>query len=245
MIKLAISGCHGRMGTKITQLAQQQPERFTIHTLLEHPENPKAKEPCEGINVSIDNSTLQDADALIEFTLPEGTLKNLKACVEYKIPMVIGTTGLTPEQTEEVKKAAETIPIIYGTNMSIGVNVLFKVTELVAQKLCNLTDISIYEEHHIHKLDAPSGTAKTLAEIAEKASNHEVRHLDPLREGEIIGNHEIIFETEFDTFEMYHHAKDRAMFALGALEGAAFLAEKKPGLYNMQQVLGLDKIEIK
>jgi len=245
MIKLAVSGCHGRMGRKITQRALQQPERFTIHTLLEHSGHPKVKEQCEGIDVSIDNASLAGADALIEFTLPDGTMKNLEACVKYKVPMVIGTTGLNPEQTEKVNEAAKSIPVIYGTNMSIGVNVLFKATELVSKKLQDLKDINVYEEHHVHKIDAPSGTAITLAEVAEKASNHDVRHLEPLREGEIIGNHEIVFESEFDTFKMYHHAKDRAMFALGALEGAAYLAGKKPGLYNMQQVLGLDKIEIK
>ncbi|MDP8212175.1 MAG: 4-hydroxy-tetrahydrodipicolinate reductase [Candidatus Zapsychrus exili] len=245
MIKLAISGCLGRMGTKITQLALRQPKRFEIHTLLEHPSHPKANQACEGVPVSADSSSLKGSDVLIEFTLPEGTLQNLRTCVEQKIPMVIGTTGLTPEQKKEVKKAAEIIPIIYGTNMSIGVNVLFKATELVAKKLQGAMDISIYEEHHIHKKDSPSGTAKTLAEIAEEASKQKAKfNPEPLREGEIIGNHEIAFETEFDTFKMYHHAKDRAMFALGALEAAHYLAEKKPGLYSMQQVLGLDQIKV-
>lgn len=248
MIKLAITGACGRMGQKIYNLAKQD-KRFSVVALFERPDHPQSNSTIDGIKITSNFSLLKKtADVLIDFTLPEGTMQSLKACVDYKIPIVIGTTGLSVDQNKKIAEAAKTIPLIYGTNMSIGVNVLFKMTELVGKKLAKTTatDIAIYEEHHIHKKDAPSGTAKTLAEIAEKTSGQKVRFdPQPLRQGEIIGNHKITFETEFDTLELYHSAKNRAMFALGALEAASFLASgRSPGLYNMQQVLGLDKIVI-
>ena len=249
MIKLAIAGARGRMGQKIYSLAKQD-KRFSVAALFERPDHPERNLTIDGIKIVSDLSFLKNnADVLIDFTLPEGTMQNLSACVDCKIPIVIGTTGLSDDQAKKVEEAARVIPIIYGTNMSIGVNVLFKITELVGKKLAQATatDIAIYEEHHIHKKDAPSGTAKTLAQIAEETSKQKVRFdPEPLRQGEIIGNHRITFETNFDTLEIYHSAKDRAMFALGALEAAHFLtAGKAPGLYSMQQVLGLDKITIK
>jgi 4-hydroxy-tetrahydrodipicolinate reductase len=217
--------------------------------LFERLDHPEVNKEIESIKIASNFSLLKNnVDVLIDFTLPEGTMQSLEACVKYKIPVVIGTTGLSAEQTKKVSEAAKTIPIIYGTNMSIGVNVLFKITELVGKKLAKATatDIAIYEEHHEHKKDAPSGTAKTLAEIAEKTSGQKACFdPQPLRQGEIIGNHRITFETNFDTLELYHSAKDRAMFALGALEAAHFLtAGRSPGLYTMQQVLELDKIVI-
>jgi len=248
MIKLAITGACGRMGQKIYSLAKQD-KRFSVVSLFERSDHPKNNTIVDGIKIMSDLSALNGkADVLIDFTLPEGTIQSLEACLEYKIPIVIGTTGLSSDQTKKISEAAKIIPLIYGTNMSIGVNVLFKMTELIGKKLAKTTkaDIAIYEEHHIHKKDAPSGTAKTLAEIAEKTSGQKIRFdPEPLRQGEIIGNHKITFETEFDTLELYHSAKDRAMFALGALEAANFLTSgRSPGLYNMQQVLELDKIVI-
>ncbi|HOD12253.1 MAG TPA: 4-hydroxy-tetrahydrodipicolinate reductase [Candidatus Omnitrophota bacterium] len=248
MIKLAITGACGRMGQKIYSLAKQD-KRFSVTALLERLDHPQVNKEIDGIKISSDFCVLKDnVDVLIDFTLPEGTMQSLEACVQHKIPIVIGTTGLSAEQAKKVSEAAKIIPVIYGTNMSIGVNVLFKITELIGKKLAQTTatDIAIYEEHHIHKKDAPSGTAKTLAEIAEKTSGQKARFdPQPLRQGEIIGNHRITFETKFDTLELYHSAKDRAMFALGALEAAHFLTAGRPaGLYTMQQVLELDKIII-
>jgi len=245
MIKLAVSGCLGRMGQKITNLALQKKELFEITTLLEYENHPNINEPFEGFAISSNNNDIKGSDVLIEFTLPEGTLDNLKACVKHNVAMVIGTTGIKEKGAKEIEEASKQIPIIFASNMSIGVNVLFKATELAAKKLTEITDIAIYEEHHCHKKDAPSGTAKTLAQVAQRGSSQEVRFFpDPLREGEIIGNHEVTFDTKFDIFKLYHSAKDRDMFASGALTAAVFLKNKKSGLFNMQQVLGLDKITI-
>ncbi len=244
MIKLGVSGAKGRMGQTIAHLAIKDND-FALTTLLEHKDCPDVSGDINGVGYTTDNSALEQCDAVIEFTLPDGTLENLKACVEYKVPMVIGTTGFTDEGLAAITEAAKTIPIVFASNMSIGVNVFFKITELVGKKLKDIQGIKVYEEHHIHKKDSPSGTAKTIAEIAEKSSGKTVSFdPEPLREGEIIGNHDITFETTFDTLKMSHHAKDRAMFALGSLTAAKFLIGKEPQLFNMQQVLGLDSIHI-
>ena len=245
MINLAISGCLGRMGQKITNLALQQKEIFNIVTLLEHKDHPGANGDLHGYDISTDNNSLAGSDVLIEFTLPEGTLANIEACLKYNTAIVIGTTGFSKDGIKIIESASKSIPIVFASNMSIGVNVLFKATELVAKKLRDIQNIKIYEEHHCHKKDAPSGTAKTLAQIAENGFKEKVIFdPEPLRKGEIIGNHEMTFDTNFDVLKLYHHAKDRDMFANGALTAAEFLKNKAPGLYDMQQVLGLDKITI-
>ncbi|MBP9854271.1 MAG: 4-hydroxy-tetrahydrodipicolinate reductase [Candidatus Omnitrophica bacterium] len=238
MINLAISGAQGRMGQAITKMALADPA-FKVTVLLEHKDHPKNRETLHGIKISTDNSVLKGCDALIEFTLPEGTMDNVKTAAKHKVPMVIGTTGFTAEQTEEIKKAAKIIPIVLSTNMSIGVNTLFKMIEIAATKI-DPVHISLTETHHIHKKDKPSGTAKTMAETAEKFSKIKLANIESIREGEVIGDHSIRFESNEDVLTISHHAKDRGMFAKGALTAAKFLQSKKPGLYNMQDVLGFN-----
>lgn len=238
MLKLSISGCHGRMGRRITELALKDSD-FKVTTLLEHKEHPRIEEKIEGLPVTADNSALKGSDVLIEFTLPEATLANLKACAAHNVKMVIGTTGLTPEQTAEVKQASQKIPIVFSSNMSVGVNVTFKMAQIAAAVLGENSHVKITEAHHIHKKDAPSGTAKTLAEIIEQASGRKVQDIHSLREGEIVGDHTVVFECEEDAVTIMHHAKTRDIFAKGALVAAKFLADKKNGLFTMQDVLGL------
>lgn len=242
MIKLAISGAHGRMGQAIGNLAVKAPDKFKITTLLEHSGHAKLSQGIHGIPVTADNNNLVGCEALIEFTLPEGTLSNLEAAVRHKVPMVIGTTGFSEDQIQKIHEASKSIPIVFASNMSIGVNVLFNLIEQAGQKLRGITDISIGETHHIHKKDAPSGTAKTMKEKADSTSPVKARFDEDKikREGEVIGYHEITFETEFDTLTIIHNAKDRAMFARGALTAAEFLQDKTSGLYNMQDVLSLN-----
>ncbi|MGE0267204.1 MAG: 4-hydroxy-tetrahydrodipicolinate reductase [Candidatus Omnitrophota bacterium] len=239
MIKLAISGAQGRMGQAITQLALSGSD-FKVAVLLEHINHPKNRETVNGIKISTDNNVLKGCQVLIEFTLPEGTMENLKAAVKYKIPMVIGTTGFTTAQIQEIKKASKIIPIVLSTNMSIGVNTLFKMIEIAGSKI-DPVHISLTETHHIHKKDKPSGTAKTMAEVAEKFSGLKLAEISSIREGEVIGDHTIRFESNEDVLTISHHAKDRSMFAKGALTAAKFLQNKSPGLYNMQDVLGFNK----
>ncbi len=206
MIKLAVSGCQGRMGQSITRLALAD-SAFKLTTLLEHKDHPKANETVGDLKISTDNSTLRGADTLIEFTTPEATAANIQACVQCGVKMVIGTTGLQLEQIEAIRKASEKIPIIFASNMSVGVNILFKLTQIAAEKTGTSYTINMSEAHHVHKKDAPSGTAKTLAEIAEKASGTKVENIESIREGEIIGDHAVVFESEEDMISVSHHAK--------------------------------------
>lgn len=238
MIKLVISGCQGRMGQSIARLAFEDRD-FNVTTLLEHKDHPKAQETVQGMKVHTVSSALQGNDVLIEFTTPQATLEHVRACAQYGVKMVIGTTGLEPAQIDEIQKASQKIPIVFSSNMSVGVNILFKLTEVAASKTGQLYTINMTEAHHIHKKDAPSGTAKTLAEVAQRASGAKVQDIQSIREGEIVGDHTVIFESEEDVITISHHAKNRDIFAKGALVAAKFLAHKDKGLFSMQDVLGL------
>ncbi len=239
MIKLAVSGCKGRMGESITRLALEDQE-FALAALLEREDHPDIGATAHDLTVSADNAALEGCDALIEFTSPGATIANLQACLDHGVKMVIGTTGLAPEQIEKIKSAAEQIPIVFASNMSVGVNILFKLTQIAAEKTGTSYTINISEAHHVHKKDAPSGTAKTLAEIAEKASGTNVENIESIRKDEIIGDHSVVFESGEDIITVSHHAKNRDIFAKGALVAAKFLAGKDKGLFNMQDVLGLN-----
>ena len=240
MIKLAISGSQGRMGQRITQLALADKE-FKLSALLEHKSHPKVNTMLNKVTVSGDGNSIKVSDVLIEFTLPDATMENLKAAVKHKVKMVIGTTGLNPKQISQIKAASKKIPIVFSSNMSVGVNVVFKLVEIAGGKTGKAYTIRLTEAHHIHKKDAPSGTAKTLAEYAEKLSKQKVQDIKSIREGEIIGDHDVIFESEQDIITIRHHAKNRDIFAKGSLVAAKFLKNKKNGLYNMQDVLGFNK----
>jgi 4-hydroxy-tetrahydrodipicolinate reductase len=239
MIKLAVSGCQGRMGQSITRLALQD-KAFKLSALLEHKDHPKVNQTEHGIIINADNRALKGCEVLIEFTTPQATIENLQACLDNRVKMVIGTTGLQPEQTARIKAAAKRIPIVYASNMSVGVNILFKLTQIAAQRTGAGYTTNITETHHVHKKDAPSGTAKTLAEFAEAASKSKIKNIESRREGEVIGDHSVIFESEEDIITISHHAKSRDIFAKGALVAAKFLAGKSKGLFNMQEVLGLN-----
>jgi 4-hydroxy-tetrahydrodipicolinate reductase len=238
MIKLAVSGCQGRMGQSITRLALADND-LTLTALLEHKDHPKINENVHGLSISADNAVIKGSDVLIEFTSPQATMANLQACLAHGVKMVIGTTGLESEDVEQIKKAAGKIPIVFASNMSVGVNILFRLTQIAAEKTGTSYTINMSESHHVHKKDAPSGTAKTLAAIAEKASGTKVQDIESIREGEIIGDHTVVFESGEDVLTVSHHAKNRDIFAKGALVAAKFLADKDKGLFNMQDVLGL------
>ena len=226
------------MGSRITALALGD-KIFKIKTLLEYKGHPMANQMIHGIILSTDNAALKGNDVLIEFTLPEATIQNLEACVKHKVKMIIGTTGLNPDQVKRIKSASKKIPIVFSSNMSVGVNLVFKLVEMAGAKTGKNYTINIVEAHHIHKKDAPSGTAKTLAEVAEAASGQKVQDIKSIREGEIIGDHDVIFESPEDMITIRHHDKNRDIFAKGSLVAAKFLAKKSKGLFSMQDVLGL------
>ena len=235
-IKLAISGCRGKMGQRISKLAGADKE-FEIVTLLERKNHPDVGTVVGNIRIGDSLDNIKDADVLIDFTAPEATVENLNVCVKHKKPIVIGTTGLTVEQQDKIKAASKEIPIVLSPNMSMGVNLLFKLVKEAAKKLSGNYKVSIKEAHHIHKKDAPSGTAKKLAEIIEEVRGEKVKDIDSIREGELAGDHDVIFDSEYDTIKLCHSAKTRDIFAKGALIAAKWIFGKPKGFYSIQDVL--------
>jgi len=238
MIKLAISGCQGRMGQRITALALYD-KVFKISALLENKNRPDVSLLSHDIPVNFEDTALKGCHVLIEFTTPEATIEHLKACRQYGVNMVIGTTGFTKAQITQIKKASLGIAIVFSSNMSVGVNLVFGLIRQTAQITGQDYAITLSETHHVHKKDAPSGTAKTMAELAQQYAKVMVKDIESIREGEVIGDHTITFESPVDLISIHHHAKTRDIFAQGALVAAKFLSKKKKGLFDMQDVLGL------
>jgi 4-hydroxy-tetrahydrodipicolinate reductase len=214
-----------------------------------------------GVRITADAAAgVRDADVLIDFTRPEGTLANLAACAAAKVAAVVGTTGLSAADTEAIRGFARIIPIVFAPNMSVGVNVLIKLVEVAAQRLGDDYDVEIVEMHHRHKADAPSGTALRLGEAAAASLGRDLGSAGvfarkgvtgerparaigfaSLRGGDVVGDHTVIFAGDGERVELTHKAGSRTNFAHGALRAARFVALKRnePRLYDMQDVLGL------
>ena len=190
-----------------------------------------------GVSVTDNSEAIKDADVLIEFTSPEATVEHLNVCVKYNKAIVVGTTGLTAQQKGEIESASRKIPIVFSPNMSLGVNLLFKLAKEVASKLSEEYKVTITEAHHIHKKDAPSGTAKRLGQIIQESGKQELKDIKSIREDEIPGDHEVCFESDEDIIKLFHSAKTRDIFAQGALVAAKFIAKKKASLFDMQNIL--------
>src|SRR3989338_2965024 len=231
MIKLAVSGAQGRMVQSIIDAALLNKDFFVVNALFESSQRKDLEKEYKGIQIYTNLNALQGCDVLIDFTIPEATVSNIEVCLKYKIAMVIGTTGLRPFDVDTLKIASEAIPIVFSSNMSLGVNILFNLIEQASKtmKIEGIEKILIEETHHIHKKDFPSGTAKTMRDIAEEFSGIRILDTDikSFRTGEVIGDHTIIYETSFDTITISHHAKNRNMFAAGAILAAKFLVDKK------------------
>ncbi|MBL7091816.1 MAG: 4-hydroxy-tetrahydrodipicolinate reductase [Candidatus Omnitrophica bacterium] len=247
MIKLVISGCCGKMGRRIIALSLGD-SNFELAGAIEnkaHPAIGKKLSEALGIpgltlEVKDNPGIIKGADVLIEFSNPSATVEHLTSAVKHKKAVVIGTTGLSPEQAQKVKEASRDIPVVFSPNMSLGVNLVFRLVKEAAQKLGRDYKVDIVEAHHIHKKDAPSGTAKRLAELIKESSGREKEkiEIDSVREGEIVGDHQVRFNGPRDTIIIKHSAKTRDIFARGALEAAKFAAKQPPGLYDMQNVIG-------
>lgn len=199
-----------------------------------------------------------DFDVLIDFTTPQLTMDNLACCVTYAKTIVIGTTGLNDEQKLILEQAAASIPVVFASNMSVGMNLCFKVLETVAQTLGDDYDVEIIETHHRHKVDAPSGTAVSLGEVVAKALDRDLKEhavygregiigprtkkeigFETIRAGDVVGDHTVLFANEGERIEITHKASSRMTFAKGATRAAAWLTQKDAGLYDMQDVLSL------
>lgn len=252
--KLVIVGAAGRMGRRIIALAQEV-KKFEIVAAVEMPGHPETGKDAGGIKIS--SEFPQSADVVIEFALAGASERTVEFCVAKNAALVMGTTGLNAEQKSKVEAAAKKIPVIYGTNMSVGMNILFSLVGKAAEMLGDQYDIEIVEKHHRFKKDSPSGSALTLAEKICKATGRDVksslvfgRHgsmerekgtigIHAIRAGDITGEHDVTFSTLGETVTLSHSAHNRDNFARGALLAAQWLIGKKAGLYTMADVLGI------
>jgi 4-hydroxy-tetrahydrodipicolinate reductase len=264
-IKIAIAGSGGRMGRALLEGVFQSDD-LVLHAALEHSGSALlGKDAGEllgascGVKISADvKSALLGADVLIDFTRPEGTLHHLDICRRLGVSMVIGTTGLNAQQKAQLGAAARDIGIVFAPNMSVGVNLVFKLLETASRVLAQGYDIEIIEAHHRHKVDAPSGTALGMGEVVARTLGRDLSKCavygregitgerDPstigfatVRGGDIVGDHTVLFAGTGERIEITHKASSRATFALGALRAARFLIANPAGMYDMQDVLGL------
>lgn len=264
MLRIAIPGAAGRMGRRIAALAIEA-ESFDIVAAMEMPGHEAiGRDVGElagtgpfGVKVTADMPAEAEVDVMIDFSLPEGTMKFLPVCLQRKTPMIIGTTGLTASQQAEVADTAREIPIIQAANFSVGINVLLKVVAMVAQALGPDYDIDVEETHHRFKKDAPSGTAIALARSICRSLGKDYGEvavlgrggvcprqpgeigMHALRVGDTVGEHTVHFGNLGETVHVGHSAHTRDTFVRGALRAAEWLVGKKPGLYDMQDVLEL------
>ena len=264
-LNLVIAGASGRMGRALIEAVLQSPD-MRLHAALDRVDSPYINKdaaefcgaPC-GISIGSDvEAAVKGGDLLIDFTRPEATMHHLEACSRNKVKLVIGTTGLSEDQKATLVKIAEHTSIVFAPNMSVGVNLTFKLLEIAAQVLKDGYDIEIIEAHHRHKVDSPSGTALRMGEVIAKTLGRDLSQcavygregvtderssntigFATVRGGDIVGDHTALFAGTGERVEITHKASSRATFALGALRAARFLATKKSGVYDMMDVLGL------
>ena len=264
MIRIGVSGACGRMGMRLLYLAAEDKD-LAIGGALElegHPSIGKDAGEILGLGKNLipitDNlkKVIGDIDVLIEFTTPDGTMRHLNIVEEAKKAIVIGTTGLNQDELRAVEKASRSIPIVMAPNMSIGVNLLFRLVGEVAKGLGKGYDVEIVEAHHRFKKDAPSGTAKKLAEEIANALDRDLDKvgvygrkgmtgqrsdeeigIHAVRAGDIVGEHTVTFCGNGERIEIVHRAHSRDAFARGALRAAKFVFGKPPRLYSMEDVL--------
>ena len=246
MLKIGIFGVCGKMGKMIAELAEKDEQIALVsamerkgHSLIDRDLGELLGGGHVGTKIS-DNidEVLESVECMIDFTLPDPTIEHLEACVEKNVPIVIGTTGFTSEQEKLILEASRSISMVFSPNMAVGVNLLFNIVSEAARVLGHTFDIKVDETHHIHKKDSPSGTAKMIAKIIAETCGKDPE-VEAFREGEVIGNHGICYDGEFETLEIRHNAKTRNVFASGAITAAKYAATKIPGLYTMSDVLGL------
>lgn len=235
MIKLGISGACGKMGRRIFELASQD-KAFELSLALEMKGTPLIGREMGKLKVSSSPDGLFLVDVFIDFTVPEATEGNLDYVAKYRKALVLGTTGLNEAQLKKVEEISNVVPVVFSPNMSVGVNVLFSVLPEIARRLGPDYSVEIVEAHHKTKKDAPSGTAKKLAQILADATKREIP-THAIRLGDIVGDHTVIFCGNSERIEIKHQAHTRDLFALGALKAAKWVYGKPAGLYSMQDVL--------
>jgi 4-hydroxy-tetrahydrodipicolinate reductase len=222
-VRVALIGARGRMGQTIVDLAKDDPKIDIVAQ-------------CD-LGDAID-ATIKDCEVAIDFSHPGAIDEICGAALQHRKALVIGTTGHSPEQRQLIEKAAKSLPIVFASNFSVGVNALFALTRRGAEILGREFALRIVETHHKMKKDAPSGTAKTLSEIFKQALKIEVP-IESIRKGDVVGEHTVSFVGPGERLELTHRADSREIFARGALRAAQWIVGKPAGLYSMQDVLGI------
>ncbi len=252
-INLAITGCMGRMGQQLIKSANKN----KVFKLVSLTENKKIRKRISGIKPQINSiNAFKKAKVIVDFTVPKCTLQILRIAVKQKKRVVIGTTGFSKKEERLIKNLSRKIPILKAGNMSLGVNLLMYLTE-IASKSLNANFLSkIYEVHHKHKIDYPSGTALMLGKGIANGKNKNFYSLigkkylnkksfpyskkinfNSIRKGEVIGEHEVRFSSGKEIIKLNHESFDRALYSEGALAAASWLMSKKVGLYSMRDLL--------
>ena len=252
-INLSITGCMGRMGQQLIKSSKKN-KNFKLVSLTE---NKIINKKIEGIKPGLNNiDSFKKSNVIIDFTVPKCTLEILEIATKLKKKVVIGTTGFSNKDENLIKKFAKKIPILKAGNMSLGVNLLIYLTEIASKSLGSNFLSKVYEVHHKHKIDYPSGTALMLSRgIADgKNKNHysligkkylnkklfpysKKINFNSIRKGEVIGEHEVKFSSGKEIVTLNHESFDRALYSEGALTAAIWLMSKKPGLYSMRDLL--------
>ena len=252
-INLSITGCMGRMGQQIIKSSNKRKE-FKLVSLTE---SRTVKKKILGIKLSLnDISSFKKTDVIIDFTVPKCTLEVLKLASKLKKRVVIGTTGFNKKEELLIKKFSKKIPILKAGNMSLGVNLLMYLTEIASKSLGNNFLSKVYEVHHKHKIDYPSGTALMLGKGIADGKNKNLFNMigkkflnkkqfpyakkinfNSIRKGEVIGEHEVSFSSGKEIIKLNHESFDRALYSEGALTAAKWLMKKKAGLYSMRDLL--------
>ncbi len=252
-INLSITGCMGRMGQQLIKSAKNN-KNFKVISLTE---NRKINKKLIGIKPELNTSeAFKKTNVIIDFTVPRCTLEILKIASNLKKRVVIGTTGFTKEQEKIIQNYSRKIPILKAGNMSLGVNLLMYLTEIASKSLGNNFLSKVYEVHHKHKIDYPSGTALMLSKGIADGKNKDLQTLmgkkylnkksfpyskkinfNSVRKGEVIGEHEVRFSSGKEIVTLNHESFDRALYSEGALTAAKWLKNKKPGLYSMRDLL--------
>ena len=255
-IKLAITGCMGRMGQQIIKSVKLDKD-FKIVCLTE---NLKINKKISGVKVNSNTEeAFKKANLIIDFTVPKCTFQILKIASKLKKKVVIGTTGFTKKEEDLIKKFSKKIPILKAGNMSLGINLLMYLTEITSNSLGKNFLSKIFEIHHKHKKDYPSGTALMLGKGVAIGKNKNFYNLlgkkflnkktfpygnkinfNSIRKGDIIGEHEVKFSSGKEIITLNHEAFDRALYSEGALSAAKWLMRKKPGLYSMRDLMNFN-----
>ena len=252
-INLSVTGCMGRMGQQLIKSSKNN-KKFKLVSLTE---NKIINKKISGVKPGLNNiESFKNTNVIIDFTVPKCTIEILKIAAKLKKRVVIGTTGFSKKDENLIKKFSKKIPILKAGNMSLGVNLLMYLTEITSKSLGNNFLSKVYEVHHKHKIDYPSGTALMLGKGIATGKNRNLNNIigkkylnkksfpyskrinfNSIRKGEVIGEHEVRFSSGKEIVKLNHESFDRSLYSEGALTAAMWLINKKPGLYSMRDLL--------